>query len=410
MLAAAARIATAVNVPVTVDAEAGYGMEPRETMSRARGAWGIALGLICCVLLAELWAVRAAPRTTKPEEFIVHEWGTFSTFSGSDGELRKFAPDDRDLPTFVHSYWEYTKGGLSEVLVSLETPVVYFHSKRERTISVHVDFPEGQMTQWYPQTSRPPLSNRLVWEDIQVLPQDRSPELPIANKGRYYAAREGDACSVRVKGHMEKTEAEKFLFYRGVGSCRMPLSVRAEGGGVFRLKNTGKQTLPACILVRVEGGKVWYQQHDSLAARTEATVREPAESSTEESLAATMAHLLVRQGLYEKEARAMLKTWRQDWFGEDGTRVLYLVPAALTEEVLPLHIQPKPDQLVRVLVGRHDVLTPERERHIDTLFQKMVDGSKEEAKAADRELNKLGRHRQAAITASRGARLKTATR
>ena len=42
MLAAAARIATAVNVPVTVDAEAGYGMEPDDLVARlkAMGAAG----------------------------------------------------------------------------------------------------------------------------------------------------------------------------------------------------------------------------------------------------------------------------------------------------------------------------------------------------------------------------------
>jgi 2-methylisocitrate lyase-like PEP mutase family enzyme len=36
MLAAAARIATGVDVPVTVDAEAGYGMEPSELVARLR--------------------------------------------------------------------------------------------------------------------------------------------------------------------------------------------------------------------------------------------------------------------------------------------------------------------------------------------------------------------------------------
>src|SRR5436309_789855 len=36
MLAAAARIATAVNVPVTVDAEAGYGMKPSDLAARPK--------------------------------------------------------------------------------------------------------------------------------------------------------------------------------------------------------------------------------------------------------------------------------------------------------------------------------------------------------------------------------------
>ena len=38
MLAAAARIATGVEVPVTVDAEAGYGMEPAELVAALRSA------------------------------------------------------------------------------------------------------------------------------------------------------------------------------------------------------------------------------------------------------------------------------------------------------------------------------------------------------------------------------------
>src|SRR5436853_4285231 len=38
MLAAAARIARSVEVPVTVDAEAGYGMEPAELVAALRSA------------------------------------------------------------------------------------------------------------------------------------------------------------------------------------------------------------------------------------------------------------------------------------------------------------------------------------------------------------------------------------
>src|SRR5438067_1678808 len=42
MLAAAARIAGSVDVPVTVDAEAGYGLEPAAPRRRARGDGGVA--------------------------------------------------------------------------------------------------------------------------------------------------------------------------------------------------------------------------------------------------------------------------------------------------------------------------------------------------------------------------------
>src|SRR5688500_12650654 len=53
MLAAAARIARGVEVPVTVDAEAGYGMEPAELVAALRSA-----GVAGCNLEAREYAAR----------------------------------------------------------------------------------------------------------------------------------------------------------------------------------------------------------------------------------------------------------------------------------------------------------------------------------------------------------------
>jgi hypothetical protein len=102
--------------------------------------------------------------------------------------------------------------------------------------------------------------------------------------------------------------------------------------------------------------------------------------------------LLIEQGLYEKEARAMVKTWKSDWFDAEGTRVLYLVPPAVTESFLPLKVTPKPESLVRVLVGRHDVMTPEEERRLDQLVKEYEDYQKL--------LGKLGRYSNAAQNAA----------
>src|SRR5262249_54368540 len=61
-----------------------------------------------------------------------------------------------DLPDFVHSNRRDVKGGRTDAFVSLETPVIYFYTDRDRTVSVHVNFPKGVMTDWYPEASRPP--------------------------------------------------------------------------------------------------------------------------------------------------------------------------------------------------------------------------------------------------------------
>src|SRR5262245_6942922 len=98
-----------------------------------------------------------APTTeesSEPPKLVVHEWGTFTSFSGADGKNLKFAHKSGDLPSFVyrlpdgqgksfHGFDIYNP-------ISLETPVLYFYSDRALTASVTVDFPTGVMTEWYP--------------------------------------------------------------------------------------------------------------------------------------------------------------------------------------------------------------------------------------------------------------------
>lgn len=128
-------------------------------------------------------------------------------------------------------------------------------------------------------------------------------------------------------------------------------------------------------------------------------MRLPDADSTLDQLGDAMTKILTEQGLYEKEGRAMVKTWRSAWFGEEGTRVLYVLPRDATDEFLPTKIKPKPTSYVRVMVGRHDVLTPERERQIDgwvaTLTRPAADQDAK-LKSASEALAGLGRYRDAA--------------
>ncbi len=64
-----------------------------------------------------------------------------------------------------------------------------------------------------------------------------------------------------------------------------------------------------------------------------------------------------------------------------------------------MSVEPKPQTLLRVLVGRHDVLTPEREKQIDACVAKLIGDHTEETpeqQAAEAELLKLGRYEGAA--------------
>ncbi len=370
------------------------------------------MGAIPLLLTASLAAALCCAADPAPKNdsaaddgLVVHEWGTFSTFSGSDGRNLKFEPYDNDLPGFVHGYQgPNSKAGPLGGTISLETPVLYFYADHALTASVRVDFPKGTLTEWFPHAVR--TDHRLDWDGIKVLPKEDVRLLSEKQESRYYAARETDAAPLRVTFLGEAgnavTEPEKFLFYRGVGTFAIPLIVKAMGEDKFGLRWEDKKAPGEMVLVRVQGGKVRFQPFRLEKEGKDAVTGEvqlPDKDSTPEKLGDLLMKQLTERGLYEKEARAMVKTWKSAWFGEEGTRVLYLLPARLTDELLPLQVKPKPKELVRVLVGRHDVLTPGCEKQIDALVARITRPTidqEEDQKAAWRELSKLGRYQGAA--------------
>ena len=86
----------------------------------------------------------------------------------------------------------------------------------------------------------------------------------------------------------------------------------------------------------------------------------------------------------------MIKTWRNSWF-EDGMRVFYLLPRTNTDMVLPLTIQPTPTQVVRVLVGRTEVITPEMEKSVRDKVSLLSSPSSKVREEARLAIQKYGR-------------------
>jgi hypothetical protein len=95
----------------------------------------------------------------------------------------------------------------------------------------------------------------------------------------------------------------------------------------------------------------------------EVTLTLPPPQDESPSPRSNLEDALVASGLFPKEARAMVDTWRDAWF-EEGTRVFYVVPPAFLESVLPLDIEPRPADVVRAFVGRMEVVTPATQRAV----------------------------------------------
>ncbi len=263
----------------------------------------------------------------------------------------------------------------------METPVIYFYTDRETKLSINVDFPKGWITDWYPfahggsvfpWTARTDkVGGQSIRWNVKLIP-DELVEFPIEknnSKNHYYHARATDAIAIRVEGAdadrrlqgRGEVQLEKFLFYRGVGTFPPPVMVRALGNDKVRVINSAGGKVVGPVLVTVRDGKVGFHPVGDLESGATVDAPLPTANGTRTELAEFLVKALTAAGLYEKEAKAMVKTWDSAWLGEEGTRLLYLVPRSKTDELLPLTVDPKPTELVRVLVGRHDFLTPEQE-------------------------------------------------
>jgi len=365
--------------------------------------------MLIALAAAALLTSGAAPQDSA--KVVVHEWGTFTTVAGSDGASLEWRPlaGPSDLPSFVYTATGSPKGfrhgqgidpcprcgggkdggckGCTQGTIRMETPVLYFYSDRETTLSVKVDFPKGKITEWYPAARQ--VGKGIDWGTVRILPGANAPFLVEKGESHYYPARETDANAVRIcsLGGTKAAEHEKFLFYRGVGTFDLPLKVSLSGDKVV-VRNISKDRIDQVVLFENRNGKVGYRIHCYL--KDEVVLDRPDADHGIDPLTSDLTKILTTQGLYEKEARAMITTWRDSWF-EPGLRVFYTVPRSVTDTVLPLELDPKPAELVRVLVGRAEILTPEMEAAIAAQAAKLGNDSIETREAAMAALRKYGR-------------------
>jgi len=61
----------------------------------------------------------------------------------------------------------------------------------------------------------------------------------------------------------------------------------------------------------------------------------------------------------------MVETWQDSWF-EEGSRLMYIVPSAAVDAILPLQVTPTPSHTVRVFVGRIELVTPATTQFVES--------------------------------------------
>lgn len=317
-------------------------------------------------LLAMVAAAGSDARSTRdPDALVVHEWGTFTSIAGEDGEAVPWTPlqGSDDLPCFVERFRRYRGKGFVRGTVRMETPVLYFYATRDTSVDVSVRFPGGLITEWFPRADVSPtepvaddgLARRgfggsAKWTGVRVMPRSREDFPTQGGSSHYYLARQTDAAPVEVAGALEK-----FLFYRGVANIPVPITAIPAADGSVRVGSRDAAPLGTVILFERRGARTGFE----IRSQAGAAVTFQGLKLTQDvgALTAALEAILVSNGLYAREARAMVDTWRDSWF-EEGTRVFYILREAAVDAMLPLDIKPQPASVSRVFVGRMEVITP----------------------------------------------------
>jgi hypothetical protein len=332
----------------------------------------------------------------KPD-FTLHEWGTFTSVSGSDGALLPgLEREEERLPGFVLQHDGMPQRGkgysrpLHNVTIKMETPVIYFYANQAFKAHVQVGFNGGSISQWFPERSggeTPPhtpllsllgssggdidfaknYQGSIEW-NVQVQPPSADDSAAIFKNGEtltWVYPRQTDSALVRTPDGA----AEKFLFYRGVGNFLLPVKFTLPEDNTLHMKNVSQETIPSVLIFNHSAydDKMSFVLLDPLKAGEARTVKlaEPKTSANwQHEVYAAMRGALVQAGLFPKEADAMLQTWWSSYFLRPGLRAFWIAPENFTRSILPLTVEPSPRQQTRVLVGRSELLAPSFEQDL----------------------------------------------
>lgn len=326
--------------------------------------------------LTVLVTAASSTKTADPSRLTVHEWGTFTSIAGDDGSAVEWLPQTgpQDLPCFVErTRFEAIKGILSGT-VRMETPVLYFYTPEPTTVNVSVGFTQGLITEWYPRADvtpatftaavlQRPWNGHIAWTDVKVLPR-ASASFPIeSDASHYYAARQTDAAPLQTG-----SQKERFLFYRGVGRFAPPIAATLAANGQIAIRSIDNEPVGEIIVFENYGGSIRFGH--ARGAGTTLGARVPSAPGEMKALHRELERMLVAEGLYAREAAAMIETWRDSWF-EEGTRLFYIASRKSVDEILPLAITPAPTTVERVFVGRMELLTP---RTLETVRRAVLSG------------------------------------
>ncbi|MEM9195219.1 MAG: hypothetical protein AAGF12_38960, partial [Myxococcota bacterium] len=216
-------------------------------------------------------------------------------------------------------------------------PVMFMYSRQPLDVRVEVSFLQGEPWLYYPnasvgQSHQGPGYGTLRFEG--ELAAGSGTLAPVSPQHFWADLR-------AVGGHTFTSHdgsRERFLFYDGPVQFERSMIISRQGGG-------------AVITATSSERMVWLVQSGRYTESELSPHAGTAQLAGEGDMTMLRARLdaeLQARGLSAREARSLLETWRDDLFRSGEARAIYFIPRDAYDRMLPVRIDPIPEELVRV--------------------------------------------------------------
>src|SRR5579862_1961604 len=111
-----------------------------------RSVWLVVLAVIGIGM-----ALGADTAATPQKDFLVHEWGVIGAYQDVELANADMRSVWAGLPKFV--YGNIDQRPVPREAIMIYAPVIYFHTPKELSVQVKVEFPGGRPAVWWPANS-----------------------------------------------------------------------------------------------------------------------------------------------------------------------------------------------------------------------------------------------------------------
>jgi hypothetical protein len=334
----------------------------------------VALGLAACDDGAGAGADAAGDSSAVSPvgAYAIHEWGTLTSFQGSDGvAVAGAVVPEEALPGFVVRDEAAAGGGAPTWRV--QAPALYVHAETPGRLEVGVEVSDGRvLAAWPPPTSSAGSESaaargRIAWS-VEV-GAAASALAPVATSGSVWEPLRGVDAAVMHGGGA----SERFLYYEAQdagGGAQLPVAVTSADSETITAVNAAPgegadRVIPMAWYVWVhEGGGLIASLGPIEVTRSFIRLPTPKETDVDVFELTARAGVLAgleSLGLHADEASALVDAWDHSVFRTPGRRLIYVMPPAWAAARVSLALEPPPTEQVRVWLGRVEFMLPSDE-------------------------------------------------